>query len=191
MWLLNTAIRSISSEEKRRQGETLVATSLRSLATNIDRERFDQLERTIERGLGTFVEVGHALFEIQERRLYRTVGHRTFADYVTKRWGLSTAHAYRQIEASKVVDILSPIEELPLPANEAQARELACLVDDPDAVRAVWAQTVRDGDGRVTARAIRERVTARRFGADRLKPAISPPTRAHAESSCPACGHRW
>ena len=70
-----------------------------SLTVPGDRERFAELERIIEHGLGTFVEVGRALPEIQGRRLYRAAGHRTFADYVAKRWDLLSAHAYRQIEA--------------------------------------------------------------------------------------------
>ena len=53
-----------------------------SLTVPGDRERFAELERIIEHGLGTFVEVGRALLEIQQRRLYRAAGHRTFADYV-------------------------------------------------------------------------------------------------------------
>ena len=131
------------------------------LSIPLDEERFAELERVIECGLGMFVDVGRALLEIQQGRLYRPAGHRTFADYVVRRWDLSGTHAYRQIEAAKVVAILSPIEKMPLPANEAQARELAPLVDDPEAVRAVWAETVRRGEGRVTARAIRARGIAR------------------------------
>jgi hypothetical protein len=150
------------------------------------RARLAALEQIIERGLGTFVDVGHALAEIQQRRLYRSADHRTFAEYVAKRWDLSSAHAYRQIEASKVVDILAPIGELPLPANEAQARELAPLVNDPEAVRAVWIETVQEGAGRVTARAVREHVSARR-------PRTHAPGGAHAPAAhiCPNCGHEW
>jgi hypothetical protein len=149
-------------------------------------ERLAELEQIIERGLGTFVDVGRALLEIQQRRLYRAAGQRTFAEYVAKRWELSSAHAYRQIEASKVVDILTPIGELPLPANEAQARELAPLVNDPEAVRAAWMETVQEGEGRVTARAVREHVSARR-------PGTHAPRGAHAQAAhvCPACGHEW
>jgi hypothetical protein len=150
----------------------------------VDRERFAELEQMIERGLGTFADVGRALFEIQQRRLYRAAGHRTFADYVAKRWDLSSAHAYRQIEAAKVVDILAPIGELPLPANEAQARELAPLVHDPEAVRAVWTETVEQGDGRVTAKAVREHVSA-------WRPDIHPPRAADSPRVCPHCGHEW
>jgi hypothetical protein len=158
-----------------------------TLTAPADRERFAELEQVIERGLGTFVDVGHALLEIQQRRLYRAAGHRTFADYVAKRWDLSSAHAYRQIEASKVVDILAPIGEVPLPANEAQARELAPLVNDPDAVRAIWMETVQEADGRVTARAVRARVVARSPAAAARR-STAPGLRA---CTCPACGHHW
>jgi hypothetical protein len=162
--------------------------ALISVTVPADRERFAELEQIIERGLGTFVEVGRALLEIQQRRLYRGAGHRTFADYVAKRWDLSSAHAYRQIEASKVVDILSPIGEVPLPANEAQARELAPLVNDPEAVRAVWIETIQEGEGRVTARAVRERVSARRPQAHVRHGAHS---HEHPARVCPNCGHEW
>jgi hypothetical protein len=163
-----------------------------SLASSVDHERFADLELVIERGLGTFVDVGRALFEIQERRLYRTAGHRTFADYVAKRWDLSKTHAYRQIEASKIVDILSPIGDIPLPTNEAQARELAPLMDDPDAIRAVWTEAIESSSGHATARSIRERVAARR---PRPRAGTSGTRQSHAagrdKSTCPACGHQW
>jgi hypothetical protein len=162
-----------------------------ALARPVERQRFAELEQVIEHGLGTFVDVGRALLEIQGRRLYRGAGHRTFADYVARRWDLSPSHAYRQIEASKIVDILSPIGEIPLPSNEAQARELTPLVHDPEAVRAVWSETVQDGDGRVTARAIKAHVAARR------PPSSARAVKADAEPAddgptvCPACGHAW
>jgi hypothetical protein len=159
-------------------------------AITVDGGRFAELEQVIERGLGTFVDVGRALLEIQERRLYRTAGHRTFAQYVARRWDLSKAHAYRQIEASKVVDILSPIGDMPLPANEAQARELAPLMHDPDAVRAVWAETVEQSAGHATARSIREHVAARRPRSGPAKAAPRPRSAA-SRITCPACGHQW
>jgi hypothetical protein len=146
----------------------------------------EELEGIIARGLATFIEVGRALLEIQSRRLYLQAGYRSFAVYVTERWDLSEAHAYRQIEAAKVIDILSPIGETSLPANEAQARELAPLVTDPDAVRAVWAEIGATGE-RVTARVIRGRV-AQRLGRVSKKQDRSSAT---SDCVCPACGHRW
>jgi hypothetical protein len=157
----------------------------------VDQGRFEELERVIEHGLGTFVDVGRALLEIQARRLYRGAGYRTFVDYVAKRWDLSSTHAYRQIEAAKVVEILSPIGEMPLPANEAQARELAPLVDDPEAVRAVWAETVQDGEGRITARAIREHVSARHPRHQTTGSALRPQPVVCTVTTCPECGHQW
>jgi hypothetical protein len=162
-----------------------------SLLVPIDPARFEELEHVIEHGLATCVEVGRALHEIQQRRLYRAAGYATFAEYVERRWDLSSTHSYLQIEASKVVDILSPIGDVPLPANEAQARELAPLVDDPEAVRAVWMETVEDGHGRITARSVREHVTARRPRTGTREPAVPRGLVIRAVTTCPACGHQW
>jgi hypothetical protein len=157
-------------------------------AVPVDQERFAELEQIIEHGLGTFVDVGRALYEIQQRRLYRAVGYTTFADYVARRWDISSAHAYRQIDASKVIDILSPTGEMPLPANEAQARELAPFVNDPEAVRAIWRETVEDGGGRITAKSIRQHISVRRPGGHARR---EPSARAAHAITCPACGHEW
>ena len=47
-------------------------------------ERLAQCEATIRRGLHTFVEVGQALAEIRDSRLYRAT-HETFATYLDDR----------------------------------------------------------------------------------------------------------
>jgi hypothetical protein len=144
----------------------------------------------LERGFATFVEVGHALLEINSSRLYRAAGHRTFADYLATRWGMSPSHAYRQIEAARVIDVLSPIGDTPLPAHEAQARELVPLVGAPDALREVWQQVIDETPTRhATARAIRARVAVYRSGDRRT-------TRTGGAGAgswlvCPECGHRW
>jgi hypothetical protein len=146
----------------------------------------EELERIIGHGLGTFVEVGRALLEIQHRRLYLQAGYRTFAVYTSERWDLSESHAYRQIEAAKVIDVLSPTGESLLPANEAQARELAPLVGDPDTIRAVWSEIAASGE-RVTARAIRAKVAAQ-LGRAQTTRSRSDSTTSHV---CPVCGHTW
>ena len=116
--------------------------------------RLAELEETIERGLQTFVEVGRALLEIRGRRLYRERGFHRFEEYVKHRWGWSRSYAYRQIDAAKVADNLSPIGDIP--ANEAQARELADL--EPDQQREV-AQAIHESGQTfetVTAKDVRE-----------------------------------
>lgn len=110
----------------------------------------DRAERTIARGLKTFVEVGQALIEIRDARLYRAT-HSNFEDYCTDRWGLSKTHGNRLIQAYEVTRILTPTGVTP--ANEAQARELAPLLDDPDRCRDAWSQIITNG--KPTAAAVR------------------------------------
>ena len=44
-----------------------------------------ELEQIVERGLANFVEVGRALAEISERKLYRAEGFDTFEKYCAER----------------------------------------------------------------------------------------------------------
>lgn len=82
------------------------------------------MEGIIEGGLQTFVEVGSALMEIRNSRLYRA-SHATFEDYCRQRWGMSRIHAHRMIEAETVATHLLPIGNIP--ATESVARPLASL----------------------------------------------------------------
>lgn len=114
-------------------------------------------EQTIRRGLKTFIEVGEALLEIRDGRLYRAT-HATFEAYCAERWGLSRRHGNRLIEAFKVARILGPAG----PTSERQARELAPLLPSPDRMREVWA-TVSEKLRKPTAAAVaeaREEITA-------------------------------
>jgi hypothetical protein len=114
-----------------------------------DAERLADLEVTIAQGLTTFVEVGSALSEIREARLYRE-SHGTFEDYCRDRWQMSRPRAYELIHASSVVAGLSAIADMPLPTNEAQTRPLAAL--PPEQQREVWKEAVETAPaGKVTA----------------------------------------
>lgn len=93
--------------------------------SEIESSRLTELETVIEHGLKTFVDVGNALLEIRDSRLYRAE-HGTFEDYCRDRWGMSRIHAHRMIEAASVTSNLLPIGNI-LPANEAQARPLTQL----------------------------------------------------------------
>jgi hypothetical protein len=161
-----------------------------------DEARLDQLEGTIARGLGTFLAVGRALREISDRRLYRFAGFKTFADYVDVRWDMSRAHAYRQIDAVRVVDALGT--DGPVPTNEAQARELVRLNGTPDELRRVWRDAIDRSNGRVTARVLHEvvaeRVTARDGRPSGDEESASTPTEVvedhGAGRRCPRCGYQ-
>ena len=111
-------------------------------------------EAIIERGLKTFIEVGTALLEIRDNRLYRDT-HKTFEAYCRERWGWSHRHANRMIEASEVANNLGPIG--PKPTAESQVRPLARL--EPEEQRDVWAKAVEASNGHVPTAAVVEEVT--------------------------------
>jgi hypothetical protein len=121
-------------------------------------ERRVALEETIEQGLTTFVEVGNAIREIRDERLYRDEYH-SFEDYCQKRWGWSRVHAHRHIEAANTSELL-PMGNTP--KNERQARELAPLArEDPEAARKLWAELVENYGEKLTAKKIKQAVAAR------------------------------
>lgn len=123
--------------------------------------RLEQLEAIVDLGLETFVDVGRALAEIRDRKLFLERGAADFKEYVTQRWEprLSLPRAYQLIDAAKSVEAVSNMLETPPPANARQAAELAPLVrEDPEAAAQVW-QTVRQEKGEsVTARDVRDAV---------------------------------
>ncbi|WP_214107692.1 DUF4326 domain-containing protein [Acrocarpospora catenulata] len=65
-----------------------------------------EAESAIERGLTTFVDVGHALSRIRSERLYRGT-HARFEDYCRDRWGFTKNHVNRQIDAARVMGTLA------------------------------------------------------------------------------------
>lgn len=113
----------------------------------------ESCEQVIERGLGTFVEVGNALLTIRDQKLYRA-DHDTFESYCQQRWGFSRSRAHRLIEASEVAAVL-PIGNKP--TNEAQARELAPVRDRPDLAAEAMRRAAAD-EKKPTANAVRDAV---------------------------------
>lgn len=116
-----------------------------------------QLEAVIERGMNTFIEVGNALAAIQERKLYRA-DHGTFEGYCRAKWGFSRQRAYQLTAAAEAVTTIVDAD-LPVPANEGQARELS-RIPEPERVE-VWRETVERTGGQPTAAAVRETYAAR------------------------------
>lgn len=121
--------------------------SVKDDVTHSESQRLVELEVTIDKGLRTFVDVGNALLEIRDNRLYRAQ-FGTFEDYCKERWGMSRFYAHRMIEAAAVADNLLPIGNIP--ATESQARPLTTL--EPEQQREVWRQAVETApNGKVTA----------------------------------------
>jgi len=76
--------------------------------TPTEKEELHTCEETIDRGWGTFIEVGHALAQIREKKLHKET-HVRWEDYCRERWLSSKTHANRLIQSAQVVDILKPI----------------------------------------------------------------------------------
>jgi hypothetical protein len=115
--------------------------------------RLDELESVIGRGLKCFDEVGLALKEIHDKKLYRDQ-HATFEGYCRKRWNLSRIHGHRLIQAAGVAADLLPIGNNKLLTCESQARELVPL--EPEMRRKVWEQVTAPGSPAPTAKRIRK-----------------------------------
>jgi len=116
-----------------------------SLATQ-DVKRLAACEATIEKGMSTFVEVGQALAEIRDSKLYRET-HKTFQAYCKERWSMARSRAYQLIEAAVVVENLSTTvdktDDMFPPVNEAQVRELSRVA--PEKQPEVWREASKNG----------------------------------------------
>lgn len=113
--------------------------------------RLIALERTIQKGVATFIDVGEALMEIRDSRLYR-IEYATFEDYCKSKWDISTRQANRLIGASETVAVLGPIG--PMPKTESQARPLTKL-SEPEQRREAWQKAVdASPTGQPTAREV-------------------------------------
>src|SRR4051794_22622304 len=65
-----------------------------------EREDRARLEAVVDRGLAAFLEVGTALTEIRDRRLYRDT-HDTFENYCREHWRIGASRARQLISAAE------------------------------------------------------------------------------------------
>jgi hypothetical protein len=158
----------------------------------------DELEQVVRKGLGTFIEVGVALVEIRDRRLYRDAGYTTFERYCRERWGWSRQHAYRLIDGAQVAALVSPIGDTP--ANESQARALAPLAHaDEERAVALWSELRAHHGAHLTAHVVR-RIVQRYVGHpddspvpdfSPVGPGDQPRLDRRRPVTCPECGYEF
>jgi hypothetical protein len=131
-----------------------------------DRAALTRCETIIRGGLETWYQVGTALMEIRDSRLYAGA-YKTFEAYCRDRWGITHRHANRQIAAAEVAGIITAKDQAaaslgpdgPAPSSEAQARELTPLRGNPAAVRKAWTRAWEAaGDKPPPARIVRQAV---------------------------------
>ena len=127
-----------------------IAGKLFDMISESEGARLARNEMRISQGLASFVEVGEALSDIRDARLYRAT-HGTFEEYCMGRWNMKRAHAYRLIESAEVV---SPMGDKSLITSERQARELA-RVEPARREEVIRKADIATG-GKITAAAIKE-----------------------------------
>lgn len=144
---------------------------------DLDTASLRDVENYIAPRLRGFVEAGIALLAIKNRRLYLQGGWDTFELYCREKWGIDDSHARRMVDAAQVAQITASANA-PIGAvveREAQARELAPLLADPDELKAVWEETVNRAqttNAPLTASTIR--AVRRQREAARTQPAPAP-----------------
>lgn len=131
-----------------------------SALTTTKAARLAELETIIEGGLAHFVEVGYALAEIRDSKLYEP--HSTFQEYCEQRWDISRQHARRLINAAEVFDNITIPDNsgmeptgyirdngdstIPEPRHESQLRPLIGL--EPEKQREVWTEATEAAGGK-------------------------------------------
>jgi hypothetical protein len=131
-----------------------------------ERSRLEELEVVVTRNFKAFYEVGCALREICNSKLYRET-HDRFDEYVKDLWDLARRRAYQYIEAADVMDnIKKAIPQLQenvqnfsqtdalLPINDSQARALAKYPEQKQIE--IWQKAISTAkDGKITASHVR------------------------------------
>jgi len=121
-----------------------------SIITLDERSRLFQLEETIRQGLNTFVDVGNALLEIRDKRLYRQ-DYSTFEEYCNKQWSFSRDYAKKLMRSADVIANLENDTIVSfLPKTESQTRPLTSL--EPAEQVEAWKRVITSTpEGKITA----------------------------------------
>ncbi|MEE2887541.1 MAG: hypothetical protein VX951_08930 [Planctomycetota bacterium] len=83
------------------------------------KDDFHRLNKVVKEGMATFVEVGQALAQIREGKLYREAGYKSFEEYSQEELGIPGRKSRRMITAAQVKDLPPGVS---LCAAEAIAR---------------------------------------------------------------------
>jgi hypothetical protein len=112
--------------------------------------RLARNETRISQGLASFVEVGEALSDIRDARLYRAT-HGTFEGYCAEKWKMTKGRVYQLIGATEVMSTVVDKSQI---TTERQARELA-RVEPARREEVIRAADIATG-GKITAAAIKQ-----------------------------------
>lgn len=106
----------------------------------------------------------HLLLEAQERRAWWALGYGSWREYAQAEFELSQSRVYQLLDAAKVQRVIAAAPDNSTRVeNEAQARELKPLLNEPDELVAAWDEAVTESDGKapsavVVKAAVKKRV---------------------------------
>lgn len=122
------------------------------LSEKAARKLTDDIKRTAD-------NLSDKLVQAYDGRAWSALGYTSWRDYAADEFDMSQSRAYQLLDMGRVMQALesagSTIVERP---NEAQARELAPLKDDPEKLAKVWKATVEQTEGKPTAKAVKDAV---------------------------------
>ncbi len=162
----------------------------------MSKEELARLESTIKQGLKSFMQVGHALQQIRDKRGFLLKGYKTFEAYCEKEFQFSLRHGERMMLAAQTSDTVKRITG-EAPANEAVARVLTSVAKDEGTLKKVARELKLSGKTFATATAekvadVVTRVTSRTKGNGK-DPGPTPAEKAAApllqslSDACPSC----
>lgn len=140
----------------------VVPTEDKNKLTKEQKDHFNKLNSTVKKAAKSFIDAGMALYEIRSNKLYRE-NYKTFEEYCQAVHSISRQYANSLVRAGKATRELETIvskNNLPLPHNESQVRELL-RVPDKEERAAVYESALELVDGDVellTAEVIRNEV---------------------------------
>lgn len=130
--------------------------------TTVETASLKKCEAIIEKGLKTFIEVGRALMEIRNDRLYRAT-HKTFEAYCQAKFALKRERAYELINASETANSLPKEEANKL--TESTAKVLKKVPANKRAEILSKAEKAAKAKGKVipTAKDVKEAATGKKI----------------------------
>ena len=134
-----TGVQVPCTSESRGTRDTDVPADAKISLTVSEANRLTELETTIEKGLQTFVEVGNALLEIRDSRLYRRT-HSTFEQYVKERFKMTDRRARQLMDSAEVIENLNTGTTVPFPSSESVTGPLTEL--PPEEQKETWKEAV-------------------------------------------------
>lgn len=139
-------------------GNGNVNSNLETLTAD-EKKRLFSAEATIRNGRKAYQNIGRALTDIAQFKLYRST-HSTMAKYARDKWDMTTARVSQYQAAYRIHCLLSETGMKPLPASESQCRPLVRIPADLDMdarIIQAWSD-VLDAGQPITAKLVNEKV---------------------------------